>query len=156
MCRRGVVVGGRGCIPCVQFLSEALWLLTSLVTCRKCSRAKPTGPLLTIQPTSHHIPRANTSQQSAAHKVQPWVTPGLPSEDWKGVASTHVPVSAPALAPMDSISIPMVMREGKAWGLMMRSGRMPVEDAYGMSTSGHLGTWQARQGVGCQTRPHRH
>lgn len=36
------------------------------------------------------------------------------------------------------MSMPMVMREGKAWGLMIRSGRMPVLQQYGMSTSGQL------------------
>jgi len=45
---------------------------------------------------------------------------------WNGDASTNSPRSAPAFAPIDSTNIPMVMRDGKAWGLMMRSGRMPV------------------------------
>lgn len=46
----------------------------------------------------------------------------LPSARWKGVESTKCPSSAPALLPRLSISIPMVMREGNACGLMIRSG----------------------------------
>lgn len=42
----------------------------------------------------------------------------------------------------------MVMREGKACGLMSRSGRMPVRAQNGMSTSGHCAPstpfWPAR------------
>eukprot|EP00983_Pelagomonas_calceolata_P077956 1154081-Pelagomonas_calceolata.AAC.16 len=50
--------------------------------------------------------------------------------------------------------MPMVMREGKAWGLMIRSGRMPVLQQYGMSTSGQLwaGGRAARQ---CSESEHR-
>ena len=49
----------------------------------------------------------------------------------------HLPLSAPALLAMLSSSMPIVMRDGKAWGLMSRSGRMPVRAQYGISTSGH-------------------
>jgi hypothetical protein len=36
-----------------------------------------------------------------------------------------------------SSSIPIVIREGKACGLMIRSGRIPLDSAKGMSASGH-------------------
>lgn len=42
-----------------------------------------------------------------------------------------------AFAAIDSSSIPMVIREGKAWGLIIRSGRIPVAPENGISTSGH-------------------
>ena len=57
-------------------------------------------------------------------------------QTWKGVASWKFPCKAPAFPAMLSISMPMVMRDGKACGLMMRSGRIPVRSQYGMSTSG--------------------
>ena len=43
----------------------------------------------------------------------------------KGVASASRPCSAATLEMRHSIMCPMVMREGMAWGLMMRSGVMP-------------------------------
>lgn len=49
-------------------------------------------------------------------------SPSPPSLFWKGVASTNLPLSAPALEVMLSTSMPMVMRDGKACGLMIRSG----------------------------------
>ena len=55
----------------------------------------------------------------------------------KGVASTNSPLSAPALEHRLSSSIPIVIREGKACGLMIRSGRIPDDSAKGMSASGH-------------------
>ena len=55
----------------------------------------------------------------------------------KGVASTNSPFSAPALEHRLSSSIPIVILEGKACGLMMRSGLIPEDSANGMSASGH-------------------
>ena len=43
----------------------------------------------------------------------------------KGVASPSLPTSAATLLISASTRWPMVMREGMAWGLMMRSGTMP-------------------------------
>lgn len=48
----------------------------------------------------------------------------------------YCPWSAPDLPAMDSMSIPMVIREGNALGLMMQSGVMP-EAVKGMSICGH-------------------
>ncbi len=48
-----------------------------------------------------------------------------PSERWKGDASTNCPASAPPFDTKLSTNMPMVMRDGKACGLMIRSGRMP-------------------------------
>ena len=45
-----------------------------------------------------------------------------PADFWKGVASLNVPFRAPALLTRLSISIPIVIREGNAWGLIIRSG----------------------------------
>ena len=50
------------------------------------------------------------------------------SKTWEANSCTRTcrtPKCAPALADMDSMSMPMVIREGKAWGLMMMSGTMP-------------------------------
>lgn len=40
-------------------------------------------------------------------------------------------------AAIDSKSIAIVIREGNAWGLMMRSGLIPVLAENGISISGH-------------------
>ena len=53
----------------------------------------------------------------------------------KGVASWYMPCSAPALPAMDSTIIPIVMRDGIAWGLTMMSGIIPVLAQNGISSS---------------------
>lgn len=49
----------------------------------------------------------------------------------------HTLLHCSTLAATDSKSIAIVILEGNAWGLMMRSGRMPVFPENGISTSGH-------------------
>lgn len=44
------------------------------------------------------------------------------------------------LAAIDSKSMPMVILEGNAWGLIIRSGRIPVTAEKGISISGH--SWE--------------
>ena len=55
---------------------------------------------------------------------------------WNGLASMKRPSSAPAFDAILSRSIPIVMREGNAWGLMSISGRDPDFSMYGRSSSG--------------------
>lgn len=60
----------------------------------------------------------------------------FPAARWKGVASMKVPPRAPALLFRLSSSMPMVIRDGNACGLMIRSG---LGDAVCRSVS-HGGT----------------
>lgn len=55
----------------------------------------------------------------------------------KGVASWARPCMAPAFPAMLSTNMPMVMRLGKACGLMMTSGCIPLS-LNGMSIAGHF------------------
>lgn len=82
----------------------------------------PFPSLVGIHPAARQRPCLETKGSIS----MPTALPGFPSLAWKGVASTQLPVRAPAFEAMDSMSMPIVIREGKAWGLMMRSGRMPV------------------------------
>jgi hypothetical protein len=59
------------------------------------------------------------------------------STNVKGVASCANPCMAPAFPAMLSTSIPMVMRLGKACGLIMTSGCIPLS-LKGMSIAGHF------------------
>lgn len=53
---------------------------------------------------------------------------------------THQKVNICTFAAIDSKSIAIVILEGNAWGLMIRSGLMPVFAENGMSMSGH--SWE--------------
>ena len=55
----------------------------------------------------------------------------------KGVASCAIPCIAPALPAILSTSMPIVIREGKACGLIMTSGWIPLS-LKGMSIIGHF------------------
>lgn len=54
-----------------------------------------------------------------------------------GVASWARPCIAPALPAILSTNMPIVIRLGNAWGLMMTSGCMPLS-VKGISTAGHF------------------
>lgn len=54
-----------------------------------------------------------------------------------GVASCAIPCMAPALPARLSTNMPIVIRDGKACGLMITSGCMP-DSVNGMSTAGHF------------------
>ena len=56
---------------------------------------------------------------------------------WNGVASCARPCIAPALPAILSTNIPIVMRLGKACGLMITSGCIPLSEK-GMSMAGHF------------------
>ena len=59
------------------------------------------------------------------------------SSKLNGVESCAIAWRAPALPASDSTNMPIVIREGKAWGLMMTSGWIP-DSENGISFEGHF------------------
>jgi len=93
--------------------------------------SSPDTPQTIVSPPLRQNPASSSASQNSLHiaRLSTGSRPSPPptlSAPWKGDESTNSPFNRPALPVRLSMSMPMVILDGKAWGLMSRSGRMPV------------------------------